>query len=81
MFRRYFNQCLELVFQNAKPTIGLEDNIKIDLKQIGRDGADCVDLGQDGDKWWANWERGKIMYCNFAFHKTWIIFFYWMRNY
>jgi hypothetical protein len=31
-FPHYFNQYLELMLQNAKRTLGLEDNIKIDLK-------------------------------------------------
>jgi hypothetical protein len=27
------------------------DNIKIDLREIGWDGVDCVDLAQDRDQW------------------------------
>jgi hypothetical protein len=27
------------------------DNIKIDLKKIGWDGMDWIDLAQDGDQW------------------------------
>jgi hypothetical protein len=29
------------------------DNIKIDLREIGRDGMDWVDLAQHRDQWWA----------------------------
>jgi hypothetical protein len=28
-------------------------NIKIDLREIGWDGMDWIDLAQDGDKWMA----------------------------
>jgi hypothetical protein len=27
------------------------DNIKMDLKEIGWDGIDCVDVAQDRDQW------------------------------
>jgi hypothetical protein len=27
------------------------DNIKIDLREIGWDGVDCIDISQDRDKW------------------------------
>jgi hypothetical protein len=27
------------------------DNIKMDLREIGRDGMDCIDLAQDTDQW------------------------------
>jgi hypothetical protein len=27
------------------------DNIKIDLREIGWDGVDCIDLAQDRDQW------------------------------
>jgi hypothetical protein len=29
------------------------DNIKTDLRDIGRDGKDCIDLDQDKDQWTA----------------------------
>jgi hypothetical protein len=29
------------------------DSIKIDLREIGWDGIDCIDLAQDKDKWTA----------------------------
>jgi hypothetical protein len=27
------------------------DNIKIDIREIGWDGVDCIDLAQDRDQW------------------------------
>jgi hypothetical protein len=30
-----------------------EDNIKMDLQEVGCDGIDCIDLAQDKDRWWA----------------------------
>jgi hypothetical protein len=27
------------------------DNIKMDLREIGWDGGDCIDLAQDRDQW------------------------------
>jgi hypothetical protein len=29
------------------------NNIKMDLREIGWDGMDWIDLAQDGDQWWA----------------------------
>jgi hypothetical protein len=29
------------------------DNIKMDLREIGWDGVDWIDLAQDRDQWWA----------------------------
>jgi hypothetical protein len=42
--------------QNDKRPLGRPrrrwaDNIKMDLRDIGRDGLDWIDLAQDGDKW------------------------------
>jgi hypothetical protein len=31
----------------------LVDNIKMDLREIGWDGGDWIDLAQDRDRWWA----------------------------
>jgi hypothetical protein len=30
-----------------------EDNIKMDVKEIGGEGMDLIYLAQDRDKWWA----------------------------
>jgi hypothetical protein len=30
-----------------------EDNIRMDLREIGWEGVDCMYLTQDRDKWWA----------------------------
>jgi hypothetical protein len=30
-----------------------EDNIKMDLREIGINGANWIRLAQDGDHWWA----------------------------
>jgi hypothetical protein len=29
-----------------------KDNIKMDLKEMGREGVDWIDVFQDRDKWW-----------------------------
>jgi hypothetical protein len=34
------------------PRCGWEDNIKMDLKETGWEGVDCIDLAQDRDKCW-----------------------------
>ena len=31
----------------------MEDNIKIDLLEVGRGFGVCMDLAQDRDSWWA----------------------------
>ena len=30
-----------------------EDNIKMDLQEVGREGMDWIDLAQDRERWWA----------------------------
>jgi hypothetical protein len=35
----------------VKPRRRWVDNIKIDLREIGWDGVDCIDLAQDRDQW------------------------------
>ena len=37
--------------QLGRPRRGMEDNIKIDLKEIFRQGVGWTDLIQDGDTW------------------------------
>ena len=32
---------------------GWEDNIKMDLKEVGCEGVHCINLAQDRDRWWA----------------------------
>jgi hypothetical protein len=36
-----------------RPRRRWENNIKMDLREIGWDGMDWVDLSQDRDQWWA----------------------------
>jgi transposase len=35
----------------GRPTRRWVDNIKMDLREIGLDGMDWIDLAQDGDHW------------------------------
>jgi hypothetical protein len=35
----------------GKPTLRLESNIKMDLREIGWGGVDWIHLAQDGDQW------------------------------
>jgi hypothetical protein len=37
----------------GRPKRRWEDNIKMDLREIGIDGAKCIQLAQDGVQWWA----------------------------
>jgi hypothetical protein len=37
--------------QLGRPRRGWEDNIKMDLKEIGWGGMDFIDLAQDRDQW------------------------------
>jgi hypothetical protein len=36
-----------------RPRCRWQDNIKIDLQQVGGGGGDWMELAQDRDKWWA----------------------------
>ena len=35
----------------GRPGLRWEDNIKMDLKEVGCGGVDWIDLGQDRDRW------------------------------
>jgi len=37
----------------GKPRRRWEDNIRIDLREIGWEGVDWIHLAQDRDQWWA----------------------------
>jgi hypothetical protein len=37
----------------GRPWHRWEDNIKLDLREIGIDGANWIQLAQDGVQWWA----------------------------
>ena len=37
----------------GRPTLKWENNINIDLREVGWEGMDWCDLAQDRDRWWA----------------------------
>jgi hypothetical protein len=37
----------------GKPRCIWEDNVKIDLQELGCGGMEWIDLAQDRDRWWA----------------------------
>jgi len=37
----------------GRPRLRWEDNIKIDLQEVGGGDMDWIDLAQDRDRWWA----------------------------
>jgi hypothetical protein len=37
----------------GRPSRRWEDNIKIDLKEVGYDGVDWIELAKNRDRWWA----------------------------
>jgi hypothetical protein len=37
----------------GRPWRRWEDNIKMDLREVGWGGMDWIDLAQDRDRWWA----------------------------
>jgi len=39
--------------QLGRPGRRWEDNIKMDLQEVGGDCGDCMELAQDRDRWWA----------------------------
>ena len=36
-----------------RPRRRWQDNIKMDLQEVGCGGMDWIELAQDGDRWWA----------------------------
>jgi hypothetical protein len=36
-----------------RPRCGWEDNIRMNLREIGGEGVDLMHLAQDRDQWWA----------------------------
>jgi hypothetical protein len=55
--------------QLGRPKYRWVDNIKMDLREIGWDGMDWINLAQDRDQWRALVNTA----VNFGFHKTVII--------
>ena len=49
----------------GRPRRRWEDNIKMDLEEVGRGCGDWMELAQDRDSWWAH--VSTVM--NFGFHK------------
>jgi hypothetical protein len=47
----HFNIVLLQMPKLGRPRRRGEDNIKMDLREIGWGGMDCIDLAQDGDHW------------------------------
>lgn len=45
--------CNHAVAVKVVPMCRWVDNIKIDLKETGWEGMDCIDLAQDRGNWWA----------------------------
>jgi len=39
--------------QLGRPRLRWEDNIKMDLQEVGCGGMDWIELAQDRDRWWA----------------------------
>jgi len=37
----------------GRPRLRWEDNIKMDLQEVGCRGMDWIQLGQDMERWWA----------------------------
>jgi hypothetical protein len=57
-FTHYFHNFLQRIILLQKRPLGRPrrrwvDNFKIDLREIGWDGTDWIDLAQDRDQWWA----------------------------
>jgi hypothetical protein len=41
-----------------RPSCRWEDEIRMDLREIGWVAVECIELAQDGDRWWAVCEHG-----------------------
>jgi hypothetical protein len=39
--------------QLGRPKVRWDDNIKMDLQEVGCESIDWIELAQDGDRWWA----------------------------
>ena len=37
----------------GRPRLGWEDNIKMDLQEVGCGGIEWIELAQERDSWWA----------------------------
>ena len=37
----------------GRPRLDWEDNIKVDLQEVGCEGVDWIDVVQGRDRWWA----------------------------
>ena len=37
----------------GRPRRRWEDNIKMNLREVGCDPGDCIDLAEDREQWWA----------------------------
>jgi hypothetical protein len=64
--------------QLGRPRCRWVDNIKMDLREIGWDGMDWIDVTQDRDKWRALVSGGTpLVYCKylyiFLYRKCWIL--------
>jgi len=58
----------------GKPKCRWEDDIKMDLKEVGWEGLHWIDLAKDRGRWWArecsNEPPGFIKYGNFLINRT-----------
>ena len=51
----------------GRPRRRWDDNIKMDLQEVGCEGVDWIELAKNRDRWWAL--MNAVM--NFGFHKMW----------